>query len=87
MSSWCDRVPPPTCLQLYGGGVHEQPGRGLLQVGLLAEPSGSGHHDHRLPHHRLPETAIHQEVHVVRPGRKPEAGEAAAQERVSMSFL
>lgn len=52
------------CVQVYGGGVSEGAGRGLLPLGFLAEPLGSGHHDHCLPHHHLPQTALHQKVHL-----------------------
>lgn len=50
--------------QLYRGGDYNGAGRGLLRLGLLAEPHGSVHHDHVLPHHRLPQTTLHQEVHL-----------------------
>lgn len=56
-----------TCVpgfQVYRGGVSGGAGRGLLHLGLLAEPHGSGHHDRLLPHHRLPQTALHQEIHI-----------------------
>lgn len=52
------------CFQVLRGGLPGGAGSGLLHLGLMAEPLGSGHHDHLLPHHRLHQTALHQEVHL-----------------------
>lgn len=49
---------------MYWGGVFEGTGRGLLHLGVVAEPHGSLHHDYRLPHHRVPQAAFHQEIHL-----------------------
>lgn len=50
-------------LLLWGEGSGG-PGRRILPLGHVAEPLGLIHHDHLLPHHNLPETALHQEVHL-----------------------
>lgn len=39
-------------------------GRRILPLGHVAEPLGLVYHDDLLPHHNLPETALHQEVHL-----------------------
>lgn len=39
-------------------------GRRILPLGNVAEPLGLVYHDDLLPHHNLPETALHQEVHL-----------------------
>lgn len=53
-----------SCVQVHGGGVPGEAGHRLLHLGSVAEPPGSDHHDLLLPLHRLPQTALHQEVHL-----------------------